>query len=368
MYRFNRADNERAQHFFETAVRLDPTFARAHAGLSFTHWQGAFQGWSERQPAIERAYEEAGRSLMADERDPAAHWAMGRALWLRGTHDQALTELERAIDHFVADLPALRAFILPGGSPAGASLHAARCVCRRAEREIMTLARTATVRPAPDRGLPAIVAAAAADEPGIATLVLTPLEEGIAARLERGSGAALIDERTVLRTAGLGEPASTGGAGLGGPTADQLAPDLAASDLADLAVTLAVPSGADAAPLLESADVRFVLLAERSRTTGSEAPAAVRAAITASLDADPLLVPVGDTDAGLLWRVVADDETPAAIAARPATAWPFLAAQLGILALTLLLAVPTGRRPRRVRAEHGTIDDPATTFAEDDDD
>ncbi|WP_169079726.1 glycosyltransferase [Microcella alkalica] len=227
---------------------------------------------------------------------------------------------------------------------------------------------TATVRPAPDRGLPAIVAAAAADEPGIATLVLTPLEEGIAARLERGSGAALIDERTVLRTAGLGVPASTGGAGLGGPTADQLAPDLAASDLADLAVTLAVPSGADAAPLLESADVRFVLLAERSRTTGSEAPAAVRAAITASLDADPLLVPVGDTDAGLLWRVVADDETPAAIAARPATAWPFLAAQLGILALTLLLAVPTGRRPRRVRAEHGTIDDPATTFAEDDDD
>src|ERR1700748_2589411 len=28
MYRFNQTDNERAQHFFETAVRLDPTFAR----------------------------------------------------------------------------------------------------------------------------------------------------------------------------------------------------------------------------------------------------------------------------------------------------------------------------------------------------
>ncbi|HEX6047762.1 MAG TPA: BTAD domain-containing putative transcriptional regulator, partial [Gemmatimonadaceae bacterium] len=36
MYRFNRADNERARHLFETAVRLDPTFARAYAGLSFT--------------------------------------------------------------------------------------------------------------------------------------------------------------------------------------------------------------------------------------------------------------------------------------------------------------------------------------------
>jgi hypothetical protein len=45
MYRFSRADNESAQHFFARAIGLDPTFARAHAGLSFTHWQDAFQGW-----------------------------------------------------------------------------------------------------------------------------------------------------------------------------------------------------------------------------------------------------------------------------------------------------------------------------------
>jgi len=98
MYRFNRADNEQAQHFFTTAVHLDPTFARAHAGLSFTHWQNAFQGWADPGVEIERAYEAAGQSLMADDRDPAAHWAMGRALWLGGRHDQSITELERAID------------------------------------------------------------------------------------------------------------------------------------------------------------------------------------------------------------------------------------------------------------------------------
>ena len=39
-----------------------------------------------------------------------------------------------------------------------------------------------------------------------------------------------------------------------------------------------------------------------------------------------------------------------------------------LLALTLLLAVPTGPRPRRVRAEDGTIDDPATTFDPEGDD
>jgi DNA-binding SARP family transcriptional activator len=98
MYRFNKADNDRAKHFFETAIRLDPTFARAHAGLSFTHWQNAFQGWTEREPEIRRAYETAGQSLLVDDRDPAAHWAMGRALWLCGSHDQAVTELERAVD------------------------------------------------------------------------------------------------------------------------------------------------------------------------------------------------------------------------------------------------------------------------------
>ena len=38
----------RRAHFFQTAVRLDPTFARPYAGLSFTHFQNAFLGWRER--------------------------------------------------------------------------------------------------------------------------------------------------------------------------------------------------------------------------------------------------------------------------------------------------------------------------------
>jgi tetratricopeptide (TPR) repeat protein len=98
MYRFNKGDNERAQHFFEMAVRLDPTFARAHAGLSFTHFQNAFQGWTNREPEIDRAHRAAANGLMADDRDPAAHWAFGRALWLRGGYEQAVQELETAVD------------------------------------------------------------------------------------------------------------------------------------------------------------------------------------------------------------------------------------------------------------------------------
>ena len=47
--------------------------------------------------------------------------------------------LEAEIDRLEAELPPLRRFILPGGSRAGAALHLARTVCRRAERRIVGL-------------------------------------------------------------------------------------------------------------------------------------------------------------------------------------------------------------------------------------
>ncbi len=47
--------------------------------------------------------------------------------------------LEQTIDRLEAELPPLRRFILPGGSAAGAQLHVARTVCRRAERRVVAL-------------------------------------------------------------------------------------------------------------------------------------------------------------------------------------------------------------------------------------
>jgi TolB-like protein len=98
MYRFTQKENDLAQHYFTKAVALDPTFTRAYAGLSFTHWQNAFQRWADRDKESDRAFETAGQSLIVDDHNPAAHWAMGRALWLRGCQDECLRELERAVD------------------------------------------------------------------------------------------------------------------------------------------------------------------------------------------------------------------------------------------------------------------------------
>ena len=53
--------------------------------------------------------------------------------------DADIARLEDWIDGFEAELPALRRFILPGGSRSGGQLHLARTVCRRAERSIVSL-------------------------------------------------------------------------------------------------------------------------------------------------------------------------------------------------------------------------------------
>jgi cob(I)alamin adenosyltransferase len=58
-----------------------------------------------------------------------------------------IARLEKEIDDRDRVLPPLRAFVLPGGTPAAALLHFARTVCRRAERAVVALARESKVHP-----------------------------------------------------------------------------------------------------------------------------------------------------------------------------------------------------------------------------
>ena len=54
-----------------------------------------------------------------------------------------ISRLEGWIDRLESELPALRRFILAGGSRGGAALHVARTICRRAERAMVSLGRDA---------------------------------------------------------------------------------------------------------------------------------------------------------------------------------------------------------------------------------
>ena len=70
---------------------------------------------------------------------PIPHTASRRASRRLSIDDDSIARLEGWIDRLEAELPPLRHFILAGGAPAGAALHLARTVCRRAERAALSL-------------------------------------------------------------------------------------------------------------------------------------------------------------------------------------------------------------------------------------
>ena len=97
LYRFNRVDNVAATSLFQRAVALDPYFARAHAALSFIHFQTAFMRYSNDIPAeIGQARRFAERGVELDPLDPFVNFTMGRTYWLEGDLDSSLGWLERA--------------------------------------------------------------------------------------------------------------------------------------------------------------------------------------------------------------------------------------------------------------------------------
>jgi cob(I)alamin adenosyltransferase len=91
-------------------------------------------------PALDQWLDRLQRDLFAvgaQLADPASRIAPRVTKAALGPDDVA--RLEGWIDEAEASLPPLRRFVLPGGCPAGAALHLARTVCRRAERQIVGL-------------------------------------------------------------------------------------------------------------------------------------------------------------------------------------------------------------------------------------
>lgn len=71
----------------------------------------------------------------------------GEMVEANGFGQETISKLEHEIDKLDNDLPPLKAFILPGGSPAAAFANISRAVCRRAERKIVTLSDNIWVDP-----------------------------------------------------------------------------------------------------------------------------------------------------------------------------------------------------------------------------
>ncbi|HEY6809436.1 MAG TPA: winged helix-turn-helix domain-containing protein, partial [Gemmatimonadales bacterium] len=98
MYRFTRRDNAAASAHFLQAIARDPRFARAHAGLSFVHFQTAFLRHTDDvagETALARRH--AMRGLELDPLDPFVNFTMGRSYWLEADLDTSLAWLERSV-------------------------------------------------------------------------------------------------------------------------------------------------------------------------------------------------------------------------------------------------------------------------------
>jgi cob(I)alamin adenosyltransferase len=92
-------------------------------------------------PDVERELQQIQRDLFAvgaQLADPSGKLGAHRSKAF--VKDDDVVRLERMIDRLDTEVSPLQHFILPGGSPAGAALHIARTVCRRAERRIVALA------------------------------------------------------------------------------------------------------------------------------------------------------------------------------------------------------------------------------------
>ncbi|MEM8570472.1 MAG: winged helix-turn-helix domain-containing protein [Pseudomonadota bacterium] len=98
IYKFQMHHNQTAADHFHAALELDPGFARAHAGLSFTHWQNAFMRFgADQKGLVEQAAASAERALDLDPSDPFSNFNMGRARWLEGDIGSSQIWLDRAL-------------------------------------------------------------------------------------------------------------------------------------------------------------------------------------------------------------------------------------------------------------------------------
>lgn len=107
--------------------------ANSAIGMARIHLGGGHQGLDSKLERIQNDLFDLGADLCVPDRGEPLGYEP-----LRMTEAQ-VDRIEAEIDELNAELQPLKSFVLPGGSAAAAALHVARTVCRRAEREMVTL-------------------------------------------------------------------------------------------------------------------------------------------------------------------------------------------------------------------------------------
>ena len=87
-----------ARRYFERALEIDPSYARAYAGLSLSHFnEWSCQAWFKWDEKERLAHEYAQRAVSLDETDAMVQVVLGRILVYRHRYEEAAHHLERAL-------------------------------------------------------------------------------------------------------------------------------------------------------------------------------------------------------------------------------------------------------------------------------
>ncbi|GAA1467521.1 hypothetical protein GCM10017607_06970 [Microbacterium thalassium] len=189
---------------------------------------------------------------------------------------------------------------------------------------------TAVLTDGPASTLPAYVAAEGRSDPDLGTIVLTPQSDGgVSAHVIWGGSETIGAQATIMSTRTSATPED--------------------EEVAALAADLMTPAAEDVVSQVAGHGIAFVLLAP---AWPAESDAAGTAALTArnALDQRDGLDAVGDTDKGALWRITEPvAQRPRVPAGTDRLAELIAAAQLGAVAIAVLLAIPTAASRRAAR-------------------
>jgi TolB-like protein len=98
LHRFTGEDNIRAREYFEQAIRIDPSYARAHANLALTYARDVVFAWTEqREQAILSALVAADRAEALDDTLTQTHFARSVVYLAQKNHEASAVSIRKAI-------------------------------------------------------------------------------------------------------------------------------------------------------------------------------------------------------------------------------------------------------------------------------
>lgn len=120
--------------FIDALGTVDECNSSIGAAIAHMPTSGELNSTKEQLEIIQHALFDVGAALATPQRT-----AIKSKLEKTRFDHEEIEAIEKWIDAMESELPTLQTFILPGGHPAGALLHLARSICRRAERLVVPL-------------------------------------------------------------------------------------------------------------------------------------------------------------------------------------------------------------------------------------